>query len=380
MGKKVLVAMSGGVDSSVSAYLLKRSGWTVGGATIRTWASGECENLNTKACCGISGVEDAQEVARKLNIPHYVFNFEREFKKSVVDYFSKEYLEGRTPNPCVACNQYVKFKLFFRKARELGYDYIATGHYGRISRDPASKRYFIEESEDPLKDQSYVLFPLDQDVLSRLELPVGRYTKEEIREIAREIGLALSDKPDSQEICFIPNNDYGAFLEREAKPPHGRGLVQDLYGNVLGSHKGCHHFTIGQRKGLKIPFKHALYVVDIDVRENIVIAGMKEHVLGQFCEVERIHWLLPLDGAEKKRVQAKIRSRHPKAWATFERISKTACRLCFDEPQEAITPGQACVFYEGNRVLGGGWISKRENIRDVLGIESKIGSDAALLV
>ncbi len=349
--------MSGGVDSSVAAYLLKEQGFEVGGATIRTWASGHCKEINTKTCCGVIGAEDAEAVAWKLGIPHYVFNFEREFKTHVVDYFSDEYLKGRTPNPCIACNQHIKFRLFFERARGLGYDWIATGHYAQVVFDKANGGYAIEEGLDSSKDQSYVLFPLTQDILRRLELPVGRTRKPEIREMAREIGLNVADKPDSQEICFIPSNDYGAFLERELSLEEKPGLIRDKHGNVLGGHKGYFHYTIGQRRGLHIPFKHALYVTDIIPGENVVVVGGKEDLRQTVCLVDQVNWFRDLVRDGELRVQAKIRSRHPKAWSSLTKLSENSAQVRFDEPQEAIAPGQACVFYEDSRVLGGGWIT-----------------------
>ena len=363
--------MSGGVDSSIAAYLLKRGGFEVGGATIRTWASGDCAEKNTKSCCGVIGVEDARSVAWKLGIPHYVFNFEREFKTHVVDYFSSEYLKGRTPNPCIACNQHIKFALFLRRAQALGYDAIATGHYAQMSFDQATDRYFISEAKDPIKDQSYVLFPLSQEILSNLYLPIGEFSKSEIRALAREIGLSVAEKPDSQEICFIPSNDYGTFLEREQKLEDIPGPVRDRFGNVLGTHRGYYHYTVGQRKGLRIPFKHALYVTEIIPSENTVIVGPKENVGSRFCRVERINWFTTSNSRDSLRVQAKIRSRHTKSWAVLQRFSESEVLLTFDDPQEAITPGQACVFYEGERVLGGGWIASTQAPELVHGAESK---------
>jgi len=363
--------MSGGVDSSVAAYLLKEQGHEVAGATIRTWASNSCADVNTRACCGLTGVEDARSVAEALDIPYWVFNFEKPFKKFVVDYFAEEYQKGRTPNPCIACNEHIKFRLFLKRARQLGYDAIATGHYAQLHRDSRSENFYIGEGKDSGKDQSYVLFPLDDDVLKNLYLPVGQYTKAQIRAMARDLNLCVMDKPDSQEICFIPSNDYGTFLEREyaggdesqsktnflPRP----GIIRRRSGEVLGEHQGYYHFTRGQRRGLGVPFRERLYVVDVDPEKNEVIVGTKEEVFGKMCHVKRVHWFLKPAGDFQVRVHVKIRSQHEKASAIIRALAPDEVEVEFDDPQDAITPGQAAVFYQDSRVLGGGWVHSNDS-------------------
>lgn len=358
--------MSGGVDSSVTAALLKEQGHEVGGATIRTWAAGDCANANTKACCGLTGVEDARSVAETLDIPYWVFNFEDEFKKYVVDYFASEYRKARTPNPCIACNEHIKFRLFLERARMLGYDTIATGHYARIHHEPETDSYFILEGVDKHKDQSYVLFPLDRDVLKHLFLPIGHFSKPEIRKMAGDYKLCVVNKPDSQEICFIPSNDYGAFLDREyfaeGKPaeterPKSGGIIRFRDGTVLGKHEGFYHYTIGQRRGLGVAHKERLYVVDILPGTNEVVVGTKDDVLHQRFAVERINWFLKELPEEPFTAEVKIRSQHRKAAAAVTVLPDRSAEIFFHKPQEAITPGQGAVIYSGEKVLGGGWIS-----------------------
>lgn len=368
--KRILVAMSGGVDSSVTAALLKEMGHEVGGATIRTWAPNDCADLNTRACCGLSGVEDAREVAETLDIPYWVFNFEKEFKQSVVDYFASEYRKGRTPNPCVACNEHIKFRRFLERARQLGYEYIATGHYARLEYDKNREAYYLAEGLDATKDQSYVLFPLDRALLPHTLLPLGGFTKVQIRDKAREIGLrSVMDKPDSQEICFIPSNDYGAFLDREyiKKEPEeaspavaSQGVIRTREGKVLGHHDGYYHFTRGQRRGLGVAFSERLYVVETKPETNEVIVGTKEEVFQKSCVVSRMNWFLPPLADGPFRAEVKIRAQHKKAAATITSEGKDQITVIFDEAQDAVTPGQGAVLYEGEKVLGGGWIEKAE--------------------
>ncbi|HNV86443.1 MAG TPA: tRNA 2-thiouridine(34) synthase MnmA [Candidatus Omnitrophota bacterium] len=356
MKEKVLVAMSGGVDSSVAAYLLKQQGYRVMGATMKTWASEHCDRLGTRACCSREGVRDARDVAAKLSIPYAVFDFEREFKKAVIDYFNAEYLRGRTPNPCIVCNQEIKFKLFRERARALGADRIATGHYAKVLKEGEPSRYYVQEGSDGTKDQSYVLFSLSQKELSHLLLPLGDLKKQRVREIAKEAGLPVSGKADSQEICFIPSNDYAGFLKKEIGLADRPGLIKNREGKILGEHKGFFHFTVGQRKGLGIAHRHPLFVTRIDAEKNEVIAGPKAEVLARTFIADGLNWMMPETDKAARKFQVKIRSAHKKSDATVHLEKNGTVRVVFDKPQEAITPGQAAVFYDGPTVMGGGWI------------------------
>lgn len=357
MKKRILVAMSGGVDSSVAAYLLKKEGHDVAGATIQTWAPQDCDKLNTRACCSVEGVDDARSVAEKLGIPYYVFNMEKEFKAAVVDYFTGEYVAGRTPNPCIACNEKIKFKLFRTRALAMGIENIATGHYARVVQDETTGHYHVTEGMDSSKDQSYVLYGLTQEELSHLHLPLGEYRKQEIRAIAKEQGLRVFDKPDSQEICFIPSNDYATFLKNQLTLEDKPGEVKTKDGKVLGKHSGYFHFTLGQRKGLGIAHRHPLYVTRINKETNEVFVGPKEEVRSRKFRVNQVNWLQHLNGTVNWRFKVKIRSAHKRAEADVRLLENGEVEVCFENPQESITPGQSAVFYEGDRVMGGGKIS-----------------------
>jgi tRNA-specific 2-thiouridylase len=355
-GKRVLVGMSGGVDSSVTAYLLKRDGWDVLGVTMKVWPQ-DCISRAEDKCCGPSAIADARGVAHALGIPHYVVDEADEFEKLVIDYFSSEYRAGRTPNPCVMCNEKLKFGNLWTKARALGADYIATGHYAIIEHH--DDRAVLRKGLDGRKDQSYFLFSLRQPQLQRALTPLGGMTKPEIRAIAREIGLKVADKVDSQEICFVPGNDYKAFLRSHlGEAEFHRGGIYDTDGNFLGEHEGIEMFTIGQRKGLPGGSPYPLYVIDIDAEHSRVIVGPEsELVRGEF-EIDNTNWLVePPTGPFE--VNVKIRYAHPGADAVVEPSEHGRYRVRLVEPQRAITPGQAAVLYVDDQVVGGGWIVRQ---------------------
>ena len=355
--KKVVVGMSGGVDSSVAAYLLKEQGYDVIGVTMQIWQ--EEDSLTQEengGCCGLSAVDDARRVAADLGIPYYVMNFRKEFKENVMDYFIGEYLQGRTPNPCIACNRYVKWEALLQRSLEIGADYIATGHYARIEQ-LANGRYAIKNSVTAAKDQTYALYNLTQHQLVHTLMPVGDYTKDEIRAIAEKIGLRIANKPDSQDICFVPDGDYAGFIKREAGqalPAPGNFVTED--GTVLGRHKGITNYTIGQRKGLNLSLGKPAFVTEIRPETNEVVVGDNETLFTRELYAENVNFMAVPDLKEKKEFTGKIRYAHKGVPCTIEQIEKDKIRCVFEEPQRAVTPGQAFVFYDGEYVAGGGTI------------------------
>ena len=361
MAEKVVIGMSGGVDSSVAAYLLKKAGYDVIGVTMQIWQEQENEVIEEEGgCCGLSAVDDARRVANALGIPYYVMNFRGEFQKNVIDYFVDEYTHGRTPNPCIACNRYVKWESLLRRSLDIGADYIATGHYARIEKLP-NGRYAIKKSVTAAKDQTYALYNLTQEQLSKTLMPVGDYTKDEIRKIAEGINLRIANKPDSQEICFVSDNDYAGFIEKEIGKKFEKGDFIDVNGNVVGQHNGIIHYTIGQRKGLNLSLGRPVFVVDILPETNQVVVGDNQDVFAKGLIADRMNFMAIEEPAigEEIRLFAKIRYNHGGAPCTIKRINEEQCEVLFDEPQRAITPGQAVVFYDGDYVAGGGTIVKR---------------------
>ncbi len=351
---RVVVAMSGGVDSSVAAVLLAEAGHDLVGFSMQLYDQRDAPEA-WGSCCSLGDLQDARRVANQLGFPHYIVNFEDEFRRTVVDNFVREYAAGRTPIPCVHCNSALKFATLVERAAALNADIVATGHYARIDRDDATGRYRLRRGLDRDKDQSYFLFSLTQEQLSRAAFPLGELTKPEVRAIAARRGLAVAAKPDSQEICFVPDGDTAGFVARQlANIP--AGTITDSSGKTLGRHAGIHQFTIGQRKGLGLSTGVPLYVVKIDPADNSVVVGGK-HELGRGeLTASSVNWIAGAPPPGPMRAAAQIRHRHREAPGVLTPQGGDRARMLFDEPQIAVTPGQAVVFYDGDTVIGGGWI------------------------
>jgi tRNA-specific 2-thiouridylase len=357
-GQRVLLGMSGGVDSSVAGYLLREQGYDVVGVTMKVWPQ-DCISRAEDKCCGPQAVADARNVAHALGFPHYVVDEADQFERLVIDYFSSEYQAGRTPNPCVMCNEKLKFGNLWQKAQALGCDYIGTGHYAIIEH--TQDRTVLRKGIDPKKDQSYFLFSLRQAQLRRALTPLGGMSKPEIRKIARSLGLKVADKIDSQEICFVPGNDYKAFLRSHlGEGEFHRGEIYDVDGNFLGEHEGIEMFTIGQRKGLPGGSPKPRYVVDLDVKTNRVIVGDVDDLICDEFEIDRVNWIAPESANADVDLTVKIRYSHPGTNATVTKLEDGRAKVRLHEPQRAVTPGQAAVLYDGDVVVGGGWICRNE--------------------
>ncbi|MBC2576787.1 tRNA 2-thiouridine(34) synthase MnmA [Peptostreptococcus canis] len=347
--RKVLLGMSGGVDSSVAAYLLQKEGYEVIGATMKLWKPGE-DNID-------NAIIDAKKVADKLGIEHHVIDFEKIFKEKVVKNFIEEYFAGKTPNPCVFCNKHIKFDRMFREAERLGCDYVATGHYAKVEYNSIKKLYELKRSSSDKKDQTYMLYNLNQEKLSKILFPIGNFQKDEIRKIAKEIGLEIHNKPDSQDICFIPNQDYEAFLKEYSNKIINKGNFIDVNGKIIGEHKGIVSYTIGQRKGLGITFGKPTYVIDIDGENNSIILGDNEELFKKELYARDVNFIdYPLLVNDTRTVSAKIRYSSNPSKAVITMLNDNRIKVNFEKPQRAITHGQSVVFYDEDVLVGGGII------------------------
>jgi len=355
---RVVVAMSGGVDSSVAAAVLREQGYEVIGVTMNLFSLPKevCRSENLKSCCGRKAQEDAHRVAIALGISHYVVDFRREFERTVIEDFSREYGRGRTPNPCIRCNQLIKFDLLLERARRLEADHIATGHYAQVEFDPAVGRYLLKKGQDKDKDQSYFLYPLTQAQLAKTLFPLAGLTKKEVRKIADTLALPVAQKEDSQEICFVPDRDYPKFLRERLPRAFRPGPILDVQGRVVGRHEGIIRFTIGQRRGMGIAAPHPLYVLSIDAEKNTIVVGKNEDLYRSRLEASDVNLIAFEKLSEPKAVLAKIRYKHAEAEAMIYPLDGGRVRVEFGKPQRAVTPGQAVVFYDGDTVVGGGII------------------------
>jgi tRNA-uridine 2-sulfurtransferase len=368
--ERIAIAMSGGVDSSTAALILKEAGFDLVGFSMQLWDQrrnhSEGDVLKSGRCCSIDDLYDARTVAARLQIPYYVVDFQKEFEQIVVRQFVESYRNGLTPSPCVLCNSHMKFDRLVRMAEDIGASRVATGHYARVLYDEKRGRYLLMRAMDKNKDQSYFLFELSQSQLAKAIFPLGDLDKEQVRRIARDHNLPVAEKQESQEICFVPDEDYAAFIERQLREiggsgaPHhfSPGKIVDTEGRELGTHPGIHHYTIGQRRGLGIAHTSPLYVLELRPESNTVVVGERTLLGKSLCYVAKPNWISIPDLTEQIHVHAMIRSRHRAAPATISPMQDGRVEVRFDSPQLAISPGQACVFYQDEMVVGGGWIGK----------------------
>lgn len=356
MTKKALVAMSGGVDSSVAAYLTKEMGYNATGITLKLFDNEDIGETKEKTCCSLDDIDDARNVCRKISIPYYVYNFKDSFKENVIDRFISAYENGTTPNPCIDCNRYIKFEKLIRRAEELEFDKVVTGHYSIIEYDKGAGRFLLKKSADLSKDQSYVLYSLTQKQLSKTLLPLGNLTKSYVREIAESLNLINAKKHDSQDICFVPDGDYAKFIEQYTGRTYPNGNFVDENGNILGEHKGIIRYTVGQRKGLGLALPCPMYVKEKNLEENKVILCENHRLFSKELYATDIN-LISCDRIDKPmRVKARVRYNQPEQPATVEQTDNNTLHIIFDEPQRAISKGQAVVLYDGEYVIGGGTI------------------------
>lgn len=356
MAEKALIAMSGGVDSSVAAYIMKERGFDCTGVTLKLFTKTDEDASGDKTCCSLDDIEDARSVCRRLGIPYYVYNFEDSFAEKVIARFIKAYENGSTPNPCVDCNRFIKFEQLMRRAEELGFDQVVTGHYARTGYDPETGRYLLKKALDPQKDQSYVLYPLTQKMLKKAAFPLGEMTKEQTRETAERLGFVNAAKHDSQDICFVPDGDYASFIERYTGKTYPNGDFTDESGNILGEHKGIIRYTVGQRKGLGLALPHPMYVKEKNLAENKVILCDNAALFSRELLAKDINLISVESIEEPLRVRARVRYNQPEQPATVYQLDSDTIRVVFDEPQRAIAKGQAVVLYQGDVVAGGGTI------------------------
>ena len=354
---KAIIAMSGGVDSSVAAHLMKEQGYDCIGTTMKLFHNDDIGVMREHTCCSLDDVEDARSVARKLDIPYYVFNFSDRFRECVMDKFVAAYENGTTPNPCIDCNRYLKFEKLFQRARELGCEYVVTGHYARIECDADSEKFLLKKAVDDNKDQSYMLYTMTQEQLAHTLFPLGAMTKSEVRKIAEMNGFCNAHKHDSQDICFVTSGSYTDFIRQYTGRSYPEGNFVDTNGNILGTHNGIINYTVGQRRNLGISFGKPVYVCRINADDNTVVLGDKQELYSKEAEATEFNWISGAAPDQEIRCKVKVRYRQQEQWAVAVPLENGNVRLVFDEAQRAVTPGQAAVLYDGDIVLGGGIIS-----------------------